>query len=277
MPLALSLSPPTMRAMDPAELPASAERALHRAGCRQFQRLGVGQNLVVAARRDGARVVVKLRRKEHAFRLRKEALWMRAAASAGVIVPDLLGLIDDGEWLLLLTRVVPEQGPGWGPGHWRRALAPLHGLPLPTDGWGHLRADGQARFASLADARAHADALLVRAGLTSALCREAVAAYWVTASPCVLHGDAHAGNHCGTAVLDWEHVRIGDRLDEAAHLALSAPIGPHADWAEAWDCPSAAPRWLGARLLIVAEALRHGGPCQAGAQRFREQLGTNHP
>ena len=220
-----------------------------------------GQNLVLLGRLAGRPVHVKVRRSSHRHRLLKERDWLARAAVLRIPVPLCVGFHDGDGWCALVVVSGPQTRCRWRPAAWHRAIAPLAGL-VPPAGWGPLRADGRPRWRSREDWAVWSSALA-----DADVDRELLSNYAARAVPALIHGDLHRGNRAGDLILDWESVAVADPAEEAARLFL-AEGGSHAAWAAAWGVDATDLRWRGACLATALEAVRFGGPRQAGARRF---------
>jgi hypothetical protein len=219
---------------------------------------------VVAARWHGRRVIAKCRAPHHAFRHRKEALWLARAHALGIPVPPVLAVEEGQRQLTLILPQAPRATGVWAPRDWIQRLKPLASL-APPDGWGSLRADGRPRWLTrqqaLAWYQARAQSLLADPGAAHAQ----LAAYFTEAQAGVIHGDIHRGNRAGAWIIDWEQVAVADVWEDAARASLASPW-PHRAWAQSLGTSGDNPRWQRVRLVAAIEAAGVRGPRQAGAR-----------
>ncbi len=165
-----------------------------------------------------------------------EAMLLRAAESAGVVVPHLLvsdpasGTIIsahvEGESIprriLRLAEANPELGPRLS-SDCGRALAMIH--QMPTEAFGELP--------DLSDPTVYADEMeLLLEFLTAPQPTFRLGVNWLRrhagsfdVAPVIVHGDFRLGNFLATeqglrAVLDWELVHRGDPMEDLAWLCL---------------------------------------------------------
>lgn len=247
-------------------LDQAARCSLALIGCRRLRPVTGCQNLVVRCRWQGRQVVVKVRRQDRRRRLDKELTWLRTGAEVGWPVPTVLNFAETADHVLLvLQRLSLRTAGSWR--DWAALLAPIHARVPAQSGFGPLRADGRPRWTAVEGYHAWQDELLGKAGL-QLVAKAPVAALRARGCCRLLHGDAHAGNRIGKVLLDWETVAAGDPLLDWARLALASGRSA-SDWAACAEIEPADPAWLGARLVVAAEALRYGGPAWVGAERLR--------
>jgi len=242
------------------QLDDHTRRDLYRLGLREIGPPRPGQNLVVEASFRGRHVVGKARSEQGRYRLDKEADWLVRARALGLRVPRVLAVLRGPRLrVLLLSRAPGRSRHAAGPAQWRERLAPLHAAAPPT-GWGPLRADGRPRWASRRAAADWYRSLAQRLDAEQAQrCAALVGAFFAAARPSLIHGDPHAGNLRGDMLLDWEHVAVGDPLEDAARAWLAGGWA-EATWCRAWGVDPSETRWRGACCCAALEAARFGGP-----------------
>ena len=230
-----------------------------------------GQNQVDLIRWRGRVVVRKRRAAHHHYRYAKEQQWLATAGDLGIPVPPVVAALASDRHLDLLLVKAPSHASHrypWQPKQWLHRLAPLHALPAAAQGWGPLRADGQARWPSLDAASAWYRQELQRLAPPAVVRLDQDLERTLSAAQRgLIHGDCHRGNRAGAWIIDWETVAIADPWEEAARAGLSGGWGLAA-WGLACGADLAGPRWRGAILRAAIEAAGHPGPRQAAAQRW---------
>lgn len=171
-----------------------------------------------------------------AHSIENEAALLRAAESAGVVVPHILvsdpasGTIIsehvDGESIPRRILRLAEANPALGArlsSDCGRALAMIH--QIPTETFGELQ--------NLGDPARYADEMeLLLESLTAPQPTFRLGINWLRrqaasfeSAPVIVHGDFRLGNFLATeagltAVLDWELVHLGDPMEDLAWLCL---------------------------------------------------------
>lgn len=165
------------------------------------------------------------------FTLSREAAACAAARRAGIPVPAVLAVAEDGS--AFAVEEVPGE-PETGADaldHHLRVLGRLHGTGVEHVPGGHPGFDAAGRddlavWADVARRRIRRPAPLV----DRALARLAVHQAEAPPSPAVFcHGDAGIGNHLHvggrvTGIVDWEMAHSGDAHDDLASIAVRAAL-----------------------------------------------------